>query len=198
MKFLNPVTKTIISSVFAGISISIGAFIYLKTQGALGAFLCSFGFMAILFYKFILYTGCLHKASNLSEHILLGFVMLLNILGCLIASLCVNNPAIVEQCQNIVLQRESIGFPLAIIKGIGCGFIITLAFQSWDVNKLVLLFGIPVFVVAGFMHSITDAFYYCVGWSAISSGAMVTFIGTLIGNFIGALAYRLGTEEKKK
>lgn len=60
-------------------------------------------------------------------------------------------------------------------------------------NRIALLIGIPAFILAGFTHSIADAFYYCVGHSSINGAAMLSYLGTVIGNFIGGIVFKAGS-----
>ena len=75
--------------------------------------------------------------------------------------------------------------------GIGCGFIMTTAVKfAKDKDKyLPLLFGVPVFILCGFLHSIADAFYISVlPFEFLESNFNVilyNYIGIVIGNFIG-------------
>ena len=182
----------------AGICISLGAYAYLQNPGPIGAVLFSIGLIAVLYYKFLLYTGALHRVKNPLECVYLLIILICNIWGCWFASLLVHDPNTISQCQAIVAQRAGFDFWEAVARGAGCGFIITLAVQSRKRFKCALLIGIPAFILAGFTHSVADAFYYCVGWKAISWSAIWTYCGTVIGNFIGGSIYKLGTVEMNK
>ena len=193
MKQLQVKFKTLVNMTLAGVCISLGAYAYLINPNPLGAILFSIGLMAVIHYKFGLYTGAIHTVNDVFDGVCLLVILAFNIIGCWLSSFLVSDPDIIQQCEEIVMQREQCTFIQAIANGMGCGFIITLAVLSWNQNKWALLVGIPAFILAGFTHSIADAFYYTVGWKAISWSAIWTYCGTVIGNFIGGSIYKLGT-----
>lgn len=187
--------KPVFNAILGGVCISISAYAYLQVQGALGAFLFSFGIMAIAFYHLLSYTEIAHRTTNLIECAILTFMLFLNIAGCFLASRLVKDPYIIEICQDIVDQRAVDGFWRSLINGAGCGFIVTVAMQCWKWNIWLMVIGIPAFVLAGFTHSVADAFFYCVGRDAVTWSAILALGGTVIGNLVGSLIHKLGTEE---
>lgn len=198
MKDLHNAFKIFANMISAGVCISIGAYAYLNYPGSLGALLFSTGLIAVLHYNFIFYTGASHKVKSAFESMCLVFVLILNIIGCWMSSWFVTDPYIISMCQSIVEKRAELGFCEAAAQGIGCGFLITLAIQAWNRNnKFALFICVPTFILAGFTHSITDAFFYCVGWKAISWNAFNAYCGTVIGNFIGSLFHKLGAATVK-
>ncbi len=181
----------------AGCSISLGSYIYLRVGGPLGAFMFSVGLMSVVTFGFTLFTGKVRffTPGSWSKDILwlLG-ILLFNAVGCVLCSLMVvDDEKVISACQAIVHKREVLGFFRSIATGMGCGFIMTLAVSHWKDTPWPLIIGVPAFILAGLTHSVADAFYYAVGWQAISGAAMVSYVGTVIGNFLGGLAYKAGT-----
>ena len=180
------------SMILAGVSISLGAYAYLQQPGPLGAILFSIGLMAVIYYRFILFTGMLYKVKHLSDCALLVLILFLNVVGCWLSSMLVDDPQIILQCEAIVKQRATLSFWQATARGMGCGFLVTLAVMSCKKNGWSLVVGIPAFILAGFTHSVADAYYYCVGSSVITPDAGIAYLGTVLGNFIGGMVFKLG------
>lgn len=177
--------------ILAGVSISLGAYIYLKVGGIIGAIMFSIGLISIIHFRFGLYTGWVKNFKHWDDFFILLIILLLNIVGCLLMSLAISDQQIIQQCNDIVSNRTDMGFWRSIFNGAGCGFIITLSVMCK--NRIALLIGIPAFILAGFTHSIADAFYYCVGHSCINGAAMLSYLGTVIGNFIGGIVFKAGS-----
>ncbi len=185
--------------ILAGCSVALGAFIYLKVGGALGACMFSVGLMSVLTFGFSLFTGQIRNFRKWKKDLpWLTGVLLFNIIGCVLASLLVQGDAqIVDACRQIVMRRAALGFFPSIATGAGCGFIMTLTVTAWKDSPWPLLIGIPAFILAGLTHSVADAFYYAVGWQALSSAAMLSYVGTVIGNFIGGILFKAGSTLRK-
>ena len=65
---INDAFKTLISSIFAGICISIGCIVNLMSGGGLaGAVLFTFGLIAVVHYKYKLYTGTAGFVNNIYD-----------------------------------------------------------------------------------------------------------------------------------
>ena len=91
---------------------------------------------------------------------------------------------------NIIEGRIAEGYINSLLMAIGCGLIMTLIVKGGrDKNLLLILFGIPLFILLGFYHSIADAFYFAV--SDMNFQYLVNYILIVIGNFIGCNVPRL-------
>ena len=188
----------IISSSFtAGLCIGIAGLAYLKNPDIIGAVLFGFGLLTVVHYKLKLYTGTAGFFTNKKEFFALLPILLGNILGCAAAAAsfryCMD---VTSLSAGIVEKRLSTDILGCIILGIGCGFIMTTAVQFARENKfLPLLFGVPVFIMCGFYHSIADAFYYAT-WISMENidrapDVFVKWAVTVFGNFIGCNLYRI-------
>ena len=58
------------------------------------------------------------------------------------------------------------------------------------------LFGVPLFISCGFIHSIADAFYYLL--TPISFHLIWIYLIVVIGNFIGCNLYRIINYELRR
>ncbi len=179
--------------VLAGISISLGCYIYLVVGGPLGALLFTVGLSAVCTFGFRLYTGQIKNTDSWAWIPMLAYILLLNIVGCVLASLLGSgNAEVVEKCMAIVAKRADAGFLASVATGTGCGFLMTLAVVTWKTHPLVLFVSIPAFILSGLTHSVADAFYYACGWQAITTSAVLAYLGTALGNFIGGIIFKLG------
>ena len=60
-----------------------------------------------------------------------------------------------------------------------------------DKNLLLILFGIPLFILLGFYHSIADAFYMMVTSSELRNEYLPRYVIIVLGNFVGCNMPRL-------
>ena len=154
--------KTIIDSILAGICISLGGVVFLKVGGIVGAVLFSFGLISVVCYKMKLYTGVSGFVETKQDWIELPVVIIGNIVGCALVAAAIKTaiPELVENANKIVESRLDKGFGNVMLLAVFCGFFMTTVVNfARQMSWLPLLFGIPLFIMCGFVHSIADAFY---------------------------------------
>ena len=174
------------SSLLAGICISIGCIVNLKTGGVVGPIMFAFGLITVVHYKFKLFTGTAGFIHGKQEAYQLVHILIGNIIGCLIMARLTSmlSPDIIEKGQSLALARMSTSAFGQLIFAILCGFIMTTAVQFARQDKwLPLLFGVPVFILCGFYHCIADAFYICLQSPLLLLTPAYCMI--VVGNFIG-------------
>jgi len=180
------------SSVMAGVCISIGCVVNLRVGGVAGAVLFAFGLLSVVHWRLRLYTGTAGFVSTLKEHFGLATILAGNIIGCLAVAgyYRMTGDVIADKCAAIAEARIAAG-PLRLVAlGAGCGFIMTTAVKFARNGKfLPLLFGVPVFILCGFAHSIADAFYLSCGGMPDMTLA-VDYMCVVVGNYIGCNAHR--------
>lgn len=190
----------IISSMLAGMCISIGCVVNLMVGGGIaGAVLFTFGLIAVVHYRYLLYTGTAGFITY--KDIINGNLFLIlggNILGCYLMSLLMVEaiPDIVDSCNIIMESRANVSWFQAIVRGIFCGVLMTTAVKFAREGKwLPLLWAVPVFILAGFYHSIADCFYLVsssyINTINIGKLAYDNWLITILGNFIGCNLYRI-------
>ena len=189
------VRKVIVDSILAGICISLGGIVNLKVGGVAGAVLFSFGLITVISYRLKLYTGISGFVRTKHDFAEIPIVILGNVVGCLLTGICVKYclPDLVETAQGIVDARLSKSFWQVILLAAACGFIMTTVVKFAREGKwLPLLFGIPLFILCGFIHSIADAFYLsaALSFDTLSWSVALLYFAELIGNFIGCNLYR--------
>ena len=186
--------KAFSSSILAGICIAFGGIAYLKVGGLAGAILFTFGLLTVVHYKLKLFTGTAGFFESKKDLYNLFLILFGNIVGTSIVALMVNvaMPTLVPVASEILANRMENTIPSTIILGAGCGFVMTTAVTFGREDKfLPLLFGVPLFIMCGFLHSIADAFYYAVAYASLTVKVIPIYISIVIGNFIGCNLYRI-------
>ena len=187
--------KKVLSGVSSGIMISIGGAVFLACDNKyVGAACFTVALLTICIKGYSLYTG---KIGFIPEkHDKEAFsVLLTGLLGNLIAT---------AACGYLIrfgLPTLDQTFVQTLIRGFFCGVLMYVAVSVWrDKQKIVgILFCIPVFILAGFEHSIADIFYFAA--SGIVSLKAFGFIWTVIlGNTLGGMILPVlnGALKKKK
>lgn len=192
--------NTLRSAFMSGICIGIAGFgfLSLKADGhyLAGCIIFAFALLAVVNYKLALYTG---TAGFIRKHEFgyLGLVLLGNIIGCATLSLLTRlTPLPIQESAQALLQaRLDLGIVNGSILSLACGFIMTTAVTFARQGKmLLLLFGVPLFIVCGFPHCIADAFFYsCVPmdfWAAHVWEILPFYASIVVGNFLGCNFYR--------
>jgi len=181
------------SAIIAGICISIGCVVNLRVGGVAGAVLFAFGLLAVVHYKLKLYTGTAGFIRAKGDWGLITFVLLGNIIGCALTALAYAyaQPDILPPDIAIVQSRLTKGPLACFLLAIGCGFIMTTAVQFGREGRfLPLLFGVPVFILCGFAHSVADAFYFLAVPEMYSMQLLLVYVAEVLGNFVGCNLYR--------
>lgn len=200
-------SKIFLQSIFAGLLIGLGGFAYLSNP-VVGMFLFAFGLACVVLYRLPLYTGTVGFVDfkNLHNWCMLTVVLAGNILGTIISStiaLC-GPECIPSAASAIIIQRTSIGFIRCFVLAVGCGIVMSAAVEAArsgkDITRWIpLLFGIPLFISCGMVHSIADSFYFFT-----ATGLQLATIGTYIkcwlcavlGNGLGCNMYRILSANK--
>lgn len=183
---------TFIRSILAGICIGLGGAIFLKLGGIVGAVMFAFGLLTVVHFALPLYTGTAGfiNLRVFREYWVMIVILLGNILGCYLLSLL--NIQGIDGSQ-VIQARIDAGYLQCLYNAIGCGLIMTLIVQGGRENNLLLiLFGIPLFILLGFYHSIADAFYMMVCPETLRNDYISSVYGIIVlGNFIGCNIPRL-------
>ena len=180
-------------SFFAGILIGLGACGYLALGGLPGAIIFSFGLIGVVLSGSLLYTGRA-GVMKLSESGSLAMIWLFNILACILLGLLMmslgGEPA--ERAQTAVAGRLAQGPWRSFLRAVGCGLIIDIAVWMYRTTKNILpvLFGVPLFIVCGFYHSIADVVYLVAAWKW-SPDILWYYPVIVLGNYAGCNVRRL-------
>jgi len=195
-------TATIRKALLAGIFIGLGSYGFLALGGLPGAVIFAFGLISVIVMRVPLYTGMagVIKPSQTLELLVVWFF---NIVGCallgLFAHYCNNFD---ETLTTMVANRLDDSFPEAFTKAMGCGLIIDCAVymaknpSPWG-NKeagtlLPVIFGVPLFIVCGFYHSIADVMYLTAHFQWHPEIPLY-YLAIFLGNFVGCNIRRMCT-----
>lgn len=159
--------------------------------GLAGAILFAFGLLCIIYFGLPLYTGTAGfiDLKDWRDWVWLLTIFGSNVVGCLIGNFLCYKPEYVDSANVIMEARVDAGWFMCLFRAVGCGLIMTLIVHSArDKNYLPLLFGIPIFILLGFYHSIADASYLLYSFD---SRYFLVYGMTVLGNFIGCNLPRL-------
>jgi formate/nitrite transporter FocA (FNT family) len=175
-----------------------GGVAFLKVGGIIGAVLFTFGLLTVVHYALKLYTGTagFFDVREWRSWRDLFVIIIGNAIGCSAVAYVVHNaiPDLIQVSQSIVEKRLAIGNFGCFLLAICCGFIMTTAVQFGREGKfLPLLFGVPLFIMCGFTHSIADAFYFVNSITPeypLTISIVVLWLFEILGNFVGCNLYR--------
>lgn len=105
-------------------------------------------------------------------------ILLCNFFGVAIIA-CWSIPLIHEAAQSIALAKQSQLWTDALLKGIGCGMLMSLATYK-ETPLWVTVLAVATFILAGFNHCIAD-FYYMLTGGIFSWNLLLTITGNIIG-----------------
>lgn len=203
--------KDILKAVLAGIAISFGGFLCIRTNAIatntiLGSFLFSFGLILICNFGFNLYTGKVcylfdEGEKTLSQrYIYLLEILLGNVLGTLFFSFILKismaenniNKLVMTTLKNSVEAKINYEWYQMIGLSFFCGMLVYIAVEGFKKidnmfgKYVVLMLAIGGFIVSGFEHSIANMFYYFLSGN-FGIMAILSLILCVIGNSIGGL-----------
>lgn len=171
----------LIKSVFAGIAIALGCVLYLLAPNPIiGAVLFSCGLLCVRIYGLNLFTGKTQFMAATKEYPAYYYLLVLigNLLGIVIMG-GLTYTLTKDAAATIALSKIAQEPLLALVKGIGCGMLMSLA--TYEKSPLwMCLLCVPAFILTGLNHCIADAYYALVGGQI-----GVSFIATIFGNIIG-------------
>ena len=181
-------------SLLSGILIGLGSAGYLALGGIHGAVAFAFGLIGVVICGIPLYTG---KAGvlKIDESWTLVRIWFWNVIGCILVGLLIKyagSDTSITNAITIVDGRFEAGWLKAMLRSIGCGLIIDLSvYQFRKSGSLIpILFGVPLFILCGFYHSIADVVYLTVSWRW-SPEIYWYYPVIVIGNYIGCNVRRI-------
>ena len=153
-------------ALFSGILIGLGAAGFLALGGIPGAIIFGFGLICVVLFSVPLYTGMAGVTNDIPA---LTKVWFFNIIGCALLGLLMlslgGEP--VARAKDIVAGRIAQGPWRSFLRAAGCGLIIDIAVWLYKNkgNILPIVFGVPLFILCGFYHSIADVTYIVAAWT---------------------------------
>lgn len=196
---IDPNNHVVSRSLFAGIGIGIGGYLFLSCSNAiLGTVLFSVGLLSCVLFNGNLFTGKSGFISDTQDFRRLILVLLLNILAAFTFGLISRllDPSITNVADGVLITRMNTDYLQYIIKSIITGFLMTLAIESErkpNANHLILILCVVGFISAGCLHCIADSFYYGAGSMLYENpGSLVLrLLVVILFNFVGCNLYNL-------
>ncbi|MDY3954664.1 MAG: formate/nitrite transporter family protein [Anaerovoracaceae bacterium] len=165
----------LLPGITAGLLIGFAGAIYERVDNHyIGAVLFAIGLIAVLEYKCELFTGQVGYLTKWKPH--LATILAANVFGAWIMGMIF--PMAGE------LARLDKTLPEAFVAAFGCGILMFLAVNG--AGRVWPLLCVPAFILAGFEHSIADAFYLS-SHRAWSTESFVWLLAVAAGNAAGAL-----------
>ena len=178
-------------SLFAGLLIGLGAAGYLALGGIPGAVIFAFGLISVVLSGVPLYTGRAGVTTDIPGLVL---IWLFNVIGCILIGLLVMSLGgeSVERAGTVVAGRLAQGPWRSFLRAVGCGLIIDIAVWLYRTTKSVLpvIFGVPLFILCGFYHSIADVVYLVAAWKW-DSAILWYYPIIVLGNYVGCNVRRV-------
>lgn len=187
-----------ILAVLAGISISIGGMVFLASGNKIvGSLMFCVGLFMVLTLDFNLFTGKVCYALNNKWTYVLRLITIWlgNLAGCVGTGYLLRATRLVsyaESCSTIVETKLGDNLLSLFILAIFCNILIYVAVDGFKNRKsplgsyLSLIFGVSVFVLAGFEHCVADMFY--ISFANMWSGrAILCILIITLGNCVGGL-----------
>ena len=201
------VKESLVKSVGAGALIGIGATIFMAAPDkTVGAFLFAIGLIAICIFKLNLYTGKIGYVFENKNYLEILLIWAGNLIGCFLTSFAVRlaRPDLAEIANGMLLKKAGMSWWALLICAFFCGVIMFLAVDVYkrgnDFGRyLGIIFGIPVFILSGFEHSIADMCYFIYGIKTVEEFwfALGILVIVSIGNAIGGISAWLVLKDKK-
>lgn len=206
--------ETMLKSIAAGVMIGIGGAVFLAQMNPLvGALFFTVGLFTIVEFGFFLFTGkaCYVLQSDKAAVQRLPIIWVGNLLGTGLVSLLLRStrlaPAMTERAATMVSTKLGDSLGSLFVLGCFCNLLIYIAVEGYNKSRydlgryLALFFGVVVFILSGYEHSIADMFYFWMGngWNAQGIAAiLVITAGNVVGGAFLPTLRRWAEEGKKK
>lgn len=198
---MKKITWNLTNGLLAGIMIAVGGTVFLACFGdgsmvnkTIGAFFFSIALLSICYKGYSLYTGKIgfipekHDGEAFS-------VLLWGLLGNLIATVSLGYalraaiPAIEGVAEVLCTARLTQEWWQTLIRGIFCGILMYMAVSIYRDKQTIsgILFCVPVFILAGFEHSVANMFYFGAAGMFFSLDSIIYLAIVVAGNTIGGM-----------
>lgn len=185
-------------SILAGISIAIGATIFLLCENKIvGSLLFAVGILMVMEFKLLLYTGYVptqRENQTFGKYVLNSTIVFIgNLIGGALTSgllaLTRLRSSLYEKAVYVCDVKLSDN-PLSIfILAIFCGIIIAGIVKATNLKHQVIYVAmmIATFILCGFEHVVANAFYFTASLQLFSLNGVLFMLVCLAGNFVGGL-----------
>lgn len=186
--------KPLTNGFLAGLMIAIGGSVFLSCEVRwVGAVFFSVALLCICYFGFSLYTGKIgflfgeHSPQSIAQ-VYLG--LLGNLLGTLLFGrlMAIALPSLAQTSYVLCMAKLEQSAAQTLLRALFCGVLMYAAVWIFREKHSIagILFCVPVFILAGFEHSVADLFYFFL--AGLFSGKTAIFLLlTILGNTLGGL-----------
>lgn len=186
--------KCFLRAILAGIAIGLGGCIFMGMVTSeykwVGAILFSIGLFTVFTFRLDLYTGKVGYAVENKPSYLVDLVVI--ILGNFVGALIVGQMIPMPEAAEVLIVDAKLGGDIdwwrVFCKGVFCGMLMFIAADYYKTQKkyLATFVCVPVFILAGFEHSIADMFYFCAS-GTFTLDAFLFILVVIVGNAVGGI-----------
>lgn len=186
--------KCFLRAILAGIAIGLGGCIFMGMVTSeykwVGAILFSIGLFTVFTFRLDLYTGKVGYAVENKPSYLVDLVVI--ILGNFVGALIISQMIPMPEAAEVLIVDAKLGGDIdwwrVFCKGVFCGMLMFIAADYYKTQKkyLATFVCVPVFILAGFEHSIADMFYFCAS-GTFTLDAFLFILVVIVGNAVGGI-----------
>ena len=186
--------KCFLRAILAGIAIGLGGCIFMGMVTSeykwVGAILFSIGLFTVFTFRLDLYTGKVGYAVENKPSYLVDLVVI--ILGNFVGALIIGQMIPMPEAAEVLIVDAKLGGDIdwwrVFCKGMFCGMLMFIAADYYKTQKkyLATFVCVPVFILAGFEHSIADMFYFCAS-GTFTLDAFLFILVVIVGNAVGGI-----------
>ena len=186
--------KCFLRAILAGIAIGLGGCIFMGMVTSeykwVGAILFSIGLFTVFTFRLDLYTGKVGYAVENTPSYLVDLVVI--ILGNFVGALIIGQMIPMPEAAEVLIVDAKLGGDIdwwrVFCKGVFCGMLMFIAADYYKTQKkyLATFVCVPVFILAGFEHSIADMFYFCAS-GTFTLDAFLFILVVIVGNAVGGI-----------
>lgn len=186
--------KCFLRAILAGIAIGLGGCIFMGMVTSeykwVGAILFSIGLFTVFTFRLDLYTGKVGYAVENKPSYLVDLVVI--ILGNFVGALIIGQMIPMPEAAEVLIVDAKLGGDIdwwrVFCKGVFCGMLMFIAADYYKTQKkyLATFVCVPVFILAGFEHSIADMFYFCAS-GTFTLDAFLFILVVVVGNAVGGI-----------
>ena len=194
--------KTLFSAFLAGISISLGGVAFLSLENkVLGALFFSCGLFCVCSFGFHLFTGkvCYVFEKDRAYLLSLPVIWIGNFLGALFTALLVRATRLAPLCEKaaaLCAAKTADSFLSLFLLGALCNVFIYIGVEGYrtipyEIGKYIaLFFGVTVFILCGYEHSVADMFYFSLA-GMLNGDTLLRLLVITLGNAAGGVSIPL-------
>lgn len=198
-------------AILAGVSIGIGGVMFLACDNkVVGAFFFSVGLFVVCTHGLNLYTGKVaYLFDNKPAYLIdLVIIWLGNLVGTWLIGTAVRltrvAPAYIEKAQGMAEAKLGDGMLSLFLLGLLCNVLIYIGVDGYKNNPhevgkyLAILFGVTVFIVCGFEHSVADMFYFVMAGVLWQPRTWAVLGIVTLGNAVGGVIFPVARMWKRR